>query len=88
MSVSRLRLHEDLIKTLASTNLIESCFACTEEFTRRVERWRSGEMFPRWTGAALLFAEGGFRKVRGYRHLHQLSASLKNQIFDGGQIAA
>ena len=66
----------------------ENSFACTEEFTRRVERWRSGEMFLRWTGAALLFAEGGFRKVRGYRHLHQLSASLKNQIFDGGQIAA
>jgi hypothetical protein len=45
-------------------------------------------MFLRWTGAALLFAEKGFRKVRGYRHLHQLSASLKNQILDGGQIAA
>jgi len=45
-------------------------------------------MFLRWTGAALLFAEKGFRKVRGCYHLHQLSASLKSQIFDGTQIAA
>ena len=88
LTVSRLGLHEDLIKTFASTNLIESCFSRTEELTRRVKRWRNGEMFLRWTGAALLFAEKGFRKVRGYRHLHQLSASLKNQIFDRGQIAA
>ncbi len=88
LTISRWGLLEDLIKTFASTNLIESCFARTEEFTRRVKRWRSGEMFLRWTGAALLFAEEGFRKVRGYRHLQQLSASLKNQIFDGGQIAA
>ena len=88
LTVSRLGLHEDLIKTFASTNPIESCFSRTEQLTRRVKRWRSGEMFLRWTGAALLFAEKGFRKVRGYRHLHQLSASLKNQTVDSGQIAA
>jgi putative transposase len=88
LTVTRLGLHEDLIKTFASTNLIESCFSRTEELARRVKRWRSGEMFLRWTGAALLFAEKGFRKVRGYRHLHQLTTSLKNQIFDSGQVAA
>jgi putative transposase len=88
LTVTRLGLHEELIKTFSSTNLIESCFSCTEELTRRVKRWRSGEMFLRWTGATLLFAEGGFRKVRGYRHLHHLSASLKNQIFDSSQVAA
>lgn len=88
LTVTRLGLHEDLIKTFASTNLIESCFSRTEELTRRVKRWRGGEMFLRWTGAALLFAEKGFRKVRGYRHLHQLTTSLKNQSFDSGQVAA
>lgn len=88
LTVTRLGLHEDLIKTFASTNLIESCFSRTEELIRRVKRWRNGEMFLRWTGAALLCAEKGFRKVRGYRHLHQLSASLKNQVFDSSRIAA
>ena len=88
LTVTRLGLHEDLNKAFASTNLIESCFSRTEELTGRVKCWRSGEMFLRWTGAALLFAEKGFRKVRGCYHLHQLSASLKSQIFDGTQIAA
>lgn len=88
LTVTRLGLHEDLIKTFASTNLIESCFSRTEQLTGRVKRWRSGEMFLRWTGAALLFAEKGFRKVRGYRHLHQLTTSLKNQFLDGDQMAA
>ena len=88
LTITRLGLHEDLIKTFASTNLIESCFSRTEEFTRRVKRWRSGEMFLRWSGAALLFAEKGFRKVRGYRHLHQLSAALQNLTFDSNQVAA
>ena len=88
LTVTRLGLHEDLIKTFASTNLIESCFSRTEALIGRVKRWRSGEMFLRWTGAMLLVAEKGFRKVRGYRHLHQLSQSLKNQTLDGDRIAA
>lgn len=88
LTVTRLGLHEELKKTFASTNLIESCFSRTEELTRRVKRWRGGEMFLRWSGAALLFAEKGFRKVRGYRHLHQLNAALKNQTFNNDQIAA
>ncbi len=88
LTITRLGLHEDLIKTFASTNLIESCFSRTEEFTRRVKRWRSGEMFLRWSGAALLFAEKGFRKVRGYRQLHQLSAALQNLTLDSNQVAA
>lgn len=88
LTVTRLGLHEELIKTFASTNLIESCFSRTEEFIRRVKRWRSGEMFLRWTGAALLCAEKGFRKVRGYRHLHQLTTSLNNHILDSHKVAA
>jgi hypothetical protein len=88
LTVTRLGLHEELIKTFGSTNLIESCFSRTETLTGRVKRRRSGEMFLRWTGAALLFAEKGFRKVRGFHHLHQLSASLKNQTLDDDKIAA
>jgi hypothetical protein len=65
---TRLRLHEDLVKTFASTNLIESCLSGAAAVTHRVKRWRRGEIFLRWIAAALLFAEEGFRKVRGYRH--------------------
>jgi transposase-like protein len=88
LTVTRLGLHEELVKTFASTNLIESCFSQTEQLTRRVKRWRGGEMFLRWTAAALLFAEKGFRKVRGYRHLTRLKSALENYNLDNHQAVA
>lgn len=88
LTVTRLGLHEDLLKSFASTNLIESCFARTEDLIRRVKRWQNGEMFLRWTGAALLFAETGFRKVRGYRHLPKLITTLRSNELDTQTLAA
>jgi len=37
LTVTRLGLHQDLLKTFASTNLIESAFSRAEELTRRVQ---------------------------------------------------
>jgi transposase-like protein len=88
LTVTRLGLDEELKKTFASTNLIESCFSQAEELTRRVKHWRGGEMFLRWTGAALLFAERGFRKVRGYRHLSHLKNALNQHQLDNQKQAA
>lgn len=76
LTITRLGLPEPLVRTFSSTNLIESCFARTEAWTRRVKRWRNGKMVLRWGAAALLFAEKGFRRVRGHDHLHQLVATL------------
>ena len=76
LTVTRLGLHESLLKTFSSTNLIESCFARTESWTGRVKRWRNARMVMRWGAAALLFAEKGFRRVRGYHHLSQLLQAL------------
>jgi putative transposase len=88
LTVTRLGLHPHLLKTFASTNLIESCFSRTEDFSRRVKRWRNGKMFLRWSATALLFAEKGFRKVRGYRYLGLLKQALQNQHLDEERIAA
>jgi transposase-like protein len=80
LTVTRLGLHESLVRTFSSTNLIESCFARTESWTGRVKRWRGAKMVLRWGAAALLFAEKGFRRVRGYDHMNQLIEALhKNQ---------
>jgi putative transposase len=78
LTLQRLGLNELLARSLSSTNLIESCFSRTAEWTRRVRRWRSAKMVLRWSAAALLVAEAGFRRVRGYRHMHQLEAALHN----------
>jgi len=78
LTVTRLGLHASLVRTFSSTNLIESCFARTQSWTRRVKRWRGARMVLRWGAAALLFAEKGFRRVRGYDHLSQLIQALQN----------
>ena len=77
LTVTRLGLHESLVRTFSSTNLIESCFARTQSWTRRVKRWRGAKMVLRWGAAALLFAEKGFRRVRGHDHVGQLLEALR-----------
>lgn len=77
LTITRLGLHELLVRTFHSTNLIESCFARTECWTSRVKRWRGSRMVLRWGAAALLFAEKGFRRVRGYQHMDPLIAALQ-----------
>lgn len=80
LTIARLGLPELLERTFSSTNLIESCFARTAAWTRRVKRWRNGKMVLRWGAAALLFAEKGFRRVRGHEHMSQLLEDLnRNQ---------
>jgi transposase-like protein len=76
LTLHRLGLKELLRRSLSSTNLIESCFARTEAWTRRVKRWRNGKMVMRWGAAALLVAETGFRRIRGHAHLCELKAAL------------
>jgi putative transposase len=78
LTITRLGLHEFLVRTFGSTNLIESCFARTQSWTARVKRWRGAKMVLRWGAAALLFAEKGFRKVRGFRYMHQLLQALQS----------
>jgi putative transposase len=76
LTVVRLGVHRALRKTLASTNVIESAFSVAEEVTRRVKRWRAGNMRGRWCAAGLLHAEQHFRRVDGYRHIGALMAVL------------
>ena len=78
LTLQSLGINALLAQSLSSTNLIESCFSRTANWTGRVKHWRGAKMILRWAGAALLQAEKGFRKVKGYRHLHELQSALKN----------
>jgi putative transposase len=82
LTVNRLGLKEHLLKSLSSTNLIESCFSHTQSLICRVKRWRDGQMFLRWMGASLLVAESNFRKVRGFQQIPLLIAALENFHLD------
>jgi len=59
-----------------ATNLIESALSVVRTTTRRVKRWRQGDMRLRWSAAALLAAETRFRRVRDYQSMEGLLASV------------
>jgi putative transposase len=79
-TVNRLGLSPSLSRCLVSTNVIESPHSGVRLRTRRVCRWRDGQMVLRWAASALLMTEQHFRKIMGYRELWMLKAALgRNQ---------
>jgi transposase-like protein len=76
LTVVRLRVPELLRKTLATTNPIESAFSVADSVTRRVKRWRDGDMRERWCVAGLMDAESRFRRIKGHSHMKQLLDTL------------
>jgi transposase-like protein len=80
LTVHRLRVPEQLRRTLASTNVIESAFSIVETVCRNVKRWRDGDPIERWVGSGLLVAERQFRKVIGHRQIPLLLASIANAV--------
>lgn len=64
-----LRIPPRLRRSLASTNGIESGFSVVAKICRQVKRWQGSDHRLRWVSSALLYAEGRWNKVRGYRHM-------------------
>ena len=79
LTLHRLKVPEQLRRSLASTNLIESAIGAAKDLTHRVKRWRGGTMRLRWAATGLLAAEKRFRRIRGYRVLPKLIAELDAQ---------
>ena len=73
----RLGVTGTLLKTLMSTNPIESMISIGRTTTSNVKRWRDGEMRRRWCAAGMLEAEKSFRRVRGYKQMPALVAQLR-----------
>ncbi len=76
-TVRRLGVTGTLLRTLMSTNPVESMISIARTTTRNVKRWRNGEMRQRWCAAGMLEAEKSFRRVRGYRQMPALVAQLR-----------
>jgi transposase-like protein len=92
LTVHKLRVPEQLRRTLSSTNVIESAFSIVETVCRNVKRWRDGDQIERWVGSGLLVAERQFRKVIGYRQIPMLLSSMasvvsKKSIAKGAAVA-
>jgi putative transposase len=81
-TINRLGIGPQLMKCLATTNVIENPNGESRRRTNRVSRWKDGSMVKRWAAASYLDAEKHFRKIIGYKDLWMLKAAL-----DGGEQA-
>lgn len=77
-TVTRLRVTGTLLKTLASTNPVESMVEIVRDHSRNVKRWQPGDMRLRWAAAGMLAAADQFRRVKGFRQLPQLAVAIRS----------
>ena len=80
LTVHKLRVPDQLRRSLASTNVIESAFSIVETVCRNVKRWRTGDQIERWVVSGLLVAERQLRKVIGFRQIPLLLSSMANAV--------
>jgi len=78
--LQRLGVHQQLWRTLSSTNPIESMIGICRRTSRNVKRWHNGDMCLRWTAAGMLEAERQFRKIIGYQHLAALAVAVEQDL--------
>ena len=77
LSLKDMGLPDALERTLSTTNPIENLNGTLRRVTRNVKRWRDGAMIKRWLTTALLEAERGFRRLRGYKGMPRLVEALE-----------
>jgi transposase-like protein len=82
LAVTRLGIGGALLKTVFSTNPVESMIEIVREHSSNVKRWRDGEMTLRWAAAGMESARRQFRRVKGYRQLPQLAAPLETATIE------
>ncbi len=75
LTVASLRLPDVLLRSLLSTNPVESLFQRIRSVAGRVTRW-SGDMRIRWCVAGLLEAEARFKRISGARSIDRLREAL------------
>ena len=75
-TVSAIGLTPALKRCLGTTNVIDNAHSGMRRRTGRVTRWRDGSMAVRWTAAAFLDAEKGYRGIMGHKDLWILKAHL------------
>jgi len=80
VTVTRLGVTGALLKTVMSTNPVESMIEIVRAHARNVKHWQPGDMRLRWAAAGMLAASTQFRRVKGYRQLPQLAATLRHTI--------
>jgi putative transposase len=76
LTVLRLGLPLELRRSLACTNIIENMNGTIRKVCTNVKNWQHASMALRWTGAAMIEAAKGFRKLKAHKQLPKLRAAL------------
>ena len=76
LTLHRLKVPGLLRKTLHSTNPIESMFSKVRDAEGNIKRYRKGGMTQRWLAAVLLYAEKGFRTVKGHKSIPKVIRNI------------
>jgi len=76
LTMLALSLPNTLTRSFSTTNMIECLNDRVRTSTRRVKRWRGGEMILRWVTASVNEAARGFRRLKGHRDMPKLVAAL------------
>ncbi len=66
LTLHRLKVPSLLRKTLHSTNPIESMFSTVRDAESNIKRYRNSRMMQRWLASVLVYAEKGFRRIKGH----------------------
>lgn len=80
LTALQFNVSEILLKTLVTTNPMESVNSMVEEQTRRVKRWGGNDMRKRWMAAGFIEAEKHSNRIKGCKHLGVLEEAMKNGL--------
>jgi hypothetical protein len=83
LTLHRLKVPALLLKTLHSTNRIETMFPTVRDCEGNIKRYRGSRISQRWLAAVCLLCEKGFRRVKGFTSIHDVIATIEaEQIYD------
>jgi len=80
LTVARLGVTGSLLKTVMSTNPVESVIEIVCAHAHNVKRRQPGDMRLRWAAAGVLAASNQFRRVKGYRQLTTFALALGHAV--------
>ena len=84
LTIQRLGIHRELMKSFKTTNMIESVMALVGQRTDKVDYWKNSNQKQRWVATSLLSIEQRLNRVKGYRHLIELRNALQREIQNRG----
>lgn len=80
LTILKLRMHKEMLRSFTTTNMIESIHALVEQMTGKVDYWKNSNQKQRWAASSLLHIEQRLNRVNGHRHLTELRKTLQREI--------